>query len=85
MGKRAAIAGVTSFVAGVVIFANIVGFPEVEFGEGAGLLALAGEPILSMFWGGVDLGVYGTAIGGFVGFVVTPPKPLSYILKQPCP
>ena len=85
MGTGAAIAGGTAFVAGVVIVGNIVGFPEVEIGEGAGLLAVAGEPVLSMFWGGVNLGAYGTAVGGFAGFIVTPPKPLSYILKQPCP
>jgi hypothetical protein len=65
-------------VVGVVLAANVLGFPEVEIGEAgavamgptgvsslAAMDAMAGEPVGSLFVGGISM----SGAGGFVGFV----------------
>jgi hypothetical protein len=61
---------------GVGVFAavNIVGFPEVEVGEGIGVLlgglSALGDPGLIM----LNFGTYGATAGGIAGYVATPPQ-----------
>ena len=59
---------------GVGVFAavNIVGFPEVEVGEGIGVLlgglSALGDPGLIA----LNFGAYGATAGGIAGYVATP-------------
>ncbi|CAJ5947090.1 RHS repeat-associated core domain protein [Burkholderia pseudomallei] len=86
MGNGAAIGVLGGAAVGGLIIANIVGFPEVEIGEGtAGVLgaeglasveamdALAGEPVASYAIGGIAGAGPGALAGGAAGYALTPP------------
>lgn len=87
MGNGAAIGVLGGAAVGGLIVANIVGFPEVEIGEGAvGVLgveglasvemmdAVAGEPLASYAIGGIAGTGPGALAGGAAGYAVTPPN-----------
>ncbi len=72
------------FGLGAVIVGNIVGFPEVEVGEGVaagaggiGVLldAATAEPAATISLGGLSGGAFGTPIGAAAGYAAT--KPMS--------
>ncbi|ONA33550.1 hypothetical protein AQ878_20915 [Burkholderia pseudomallei] len=86
MGTYASLGVLGGFAAGGLIVANIVGFPEVEIGEGAvGVLgaegmasvelmdAIAGEPAASYAIGGIAGTGPGALGGGAIGYGLTPP------------
>jgi len=85
VGKGAAIGGTIGVVAGLVIV-HVVAAPELEFGEAAAatvggaaatarlMAAAAGEPVMSYFYGAVNVGGYGATAGVAGGFLVTQQK-----------
>ncbi|WP_308142812.1 RHS repeat-associated core domain-containing protein [Burkholderia pseudomallei] len=86
IGTGASIGVLAGFAGGALIIANVVGFPEVEIGEGAlgvmgaeGLAsvelmdAVAGEPVASYAIGGMAGTGPGALAGGAAGYGLTPP------------
>lgn len=79
----AGVVGTGFAVTGIVVVANVIGFPEVEIGEAVAaggvaatplLTSLAGEPIGALYMGAITFGSYGAVTGGVVGFLATPPE-----------
>ena len=71
------------FGLGAVIVGNIVGFPEVEVGEGVAagaggigvlLEAATAEPAATISLGGLSGGAFGAPLGAAAGYAATAPR-----------